>query len=47
MIASRIETDAKTLQAREKDVKPFHNYPLRTNHFLRGRQYNNININTI
>jgi hypothetical protein len=47
MTAPRTENDAKTLQAREKDVKPFHNYALRTKHFLRGRQCNNININTI
>jgi hypothetical protein len=46
----RIENDAKTLQAKEKDVKPFHHYALRTKHFKRGRQcyehkYIEIDIN--
>jgi hypothetical protein len=45
MIAPRIENDAITLQAREKDTNSFHNHALRTKHFLRGRQCNNININ--
>jgi hypothetical protein len=40
MTTPRTKNDAKTLQAKEKDVKPFHKYALRTKHFKRGRQCN-------
>jgi len=40
MTAPRTKNDAKTLQAKEKDIKPFHKYALRTTHFKRGRQCN-------